>query len=87
VAEGVTPPAITRSLNRLDELGLISREPHPADGRATVIRLTAKGRLERQRLRQRRDAWLGEQLRRLPPADVDLLLAALPVLERLGNGD
>jgi DNA-binding MarR family transcriptional regulator len=81
--EGVTPPAITRSLNRLRELGLITREPHPGDGRASMIRLTAAGRAERRRILRRRDVWLSDHLRRLDAAELDLLVDAMPVLERL----
>jgi DNA-binding MarR family transcriptional regulator len=82
-AEGVPPPAITRSLNRLSELGLISREPHPGDGRASMIRLTAEGRAERRRILRSRDVWLSEYLRRLDAHELELLVAAMPVLERL----
>jgi DNA-binding MarR family transcriptional regulator len=81
--EGVTPPAITRSLNRLRELGLITREPHPGDGRASMIRLTAAGRAERRRILRSRDVWLSDHLRRLDAAELELLVAAMPVLERL----
>jgi DNA-binding MarR family transcriptional regulator len=83
VGEGVTPPAITRSLNRLRELGLITREPHPGDGRASMIRLTAEGRAERRRILNNRDVWLSEHLRRLDAHELELLVAAMPVLERL----
>lgn len=82
-SERVTPPAITRSLNRLGELGLIAREPHPVDGRASMIRLTAEGRAERRRILQSRDVWLSNHLRPLNADEVDLLIAAMPVLERL----
>ena len=82
-SEGVSPPAVTRSLNRLRELGLITREPHPGDGRASVIRLSAEGRAERRRILHSRDVWLSEHLDRLDSHEVELLLAAMPALERL----
>src|ERR1700753_1669591 len=41
--EGVSPPSVTRSLARLVELGLATRDPHPEERRAAVIRLTEKG--------------------------------------------
>jgi DNA-binding MarR family transcriptional regulator len=82
-SEGVSPPAVTRSLNRLNELGLITREPHPGDGRASMIRLTAEGRAERRRILQSREIWLSEHLNRLDSHELDLLVAAMPVLERL----
>ncbi len=82
-SEGVTPPAITRSLSRLRDMGLITREPHPGDGRAAMIRLTAEGRAQRRRILRGRDAWLSQHLRRLDAHELGLLVAAMPVLERL----
>jgi DNA-binding MarR family transcriptional regulator len=82
-SEGVSAPAVTRSLNRLRELGLITREPHPGDGRASMIRLSAEGRAERRRILRSRDVWLSEHLSRLDSTEVELLLAAMPALERM----
>ncbi|WP_165521840.1 MarR family winged helix-turn-helix transcriptional regulator [Micromonospora zingiberis] len=81
--EGVTPPSVTRSLNRLLELGLVKRERDPVDGRASRISLTAAGVAERSRLLRSREVWLSEHLDRLTREELDLLLVALPVLERL----
>jgi DNA-binding MarR family transcriptional regulator len=81
--EGVTPPSVTRSLNRLLELGYVSREPDPRDGRAYVIRLTASGAAHRQQLLRSREVWLTEHLKRLSAEDSRALIAALPALERL----
>ncbi|MEV4280206.1 MarR family winged helix-turn-helix transcriptional regulator [Actinoplanes xinjiangensis] len=41
---GVEQPTVTRSLSRLDQGGWFVREPVPGDRRATLVRLTAKGR-------------------------------------------
>jgi len=40
----VTSGAMTARLDRLEKSGLILRAPHPADRRAVVVRLTARGR-------------------------------------------
>ena len=34
---GITPPAVTAVVDRLEELGHASREPNPADRRAVVV--------------------------------------------------
>lgn len=34
---GVTPPAVTAVVDRLEELGHVTREPNPADRRAVVV--------------------------------------------------
>ncbi|MFY1692069.1 MarR family winged helix-turn-helix transcriptional regulator [Plantactinospora sp. WMMB782] len=41
---GVEQPTVTRSLSRLDRGGWFVREPVPGDRRATLVRLTDKGR-------------------------------------------
>lgn len=40
----VHKPAITRALDRLDDLGLAQREPDPRDRRSVLVALTTKGR-------------------------------------------
>lgn len=41
---GLDGAAITRYLDRVEELGLIERKPSPTDRRSTDIKLTAEGR-------------------------------------------
>lgn len=40
----VEQPTMTALLGRMERDGLVSREPHPTDGRATLISLTPKAR-------------------------------------------
>ena len=40
---GVTPRNITALVDALEEEGLVRRQPHPTDRRATIIELTSKG--------------------------------------------
>ena len=40
----VHPTSITNAVDRLEAAGLVSRSPHPTDGRATLIAVTASGR-------------------------------------------
>lgn len=40
----VHPTSVTNTVDRLEASGLVRREPHPEDGRATLVVLTAAGR-------------------------------------------
>jgi DNA-binding MarR family transcriptional regulator len=82
-AEEVTPPSITRLLDRLERQALITREPHPTDRRVTLIKLTPAGAQECRRQLRDRDAWLAERLEVLQPRELEQLLQAVPLLERL----
>jgi DNA-binding MarR family transcriptional regulator len=39
----VTPRSVTKLVDGLEQEGLVTREPHPNDRRATIIRLTPEG--------------------------------------------
>jgi len=82
-SERVTPPSISRSLERLDRLGLITRKPWPEDRRVSVIQLTLRGRAELKRILHSREVWLSDHVARLTGEELDLLMSAVPVLERL----
>jgi DNA-binding MarR family transcriptional regulator len=45
----VTKGAMTYTLQRLEEQGFVAIEPDPADARAKIVRITAKGRRMRER--------------------------------------
>ncbi|WP_131684626.1 MarR family transcriptional regulator [Pseudarthrobacter sp. YALA5] len=40
----VHPTSVTNAVDRLEKAGLVSRAPHPTDGRTTLIEITAEGR-------------------------------------------
>src|SRR5690606_18284734 len=40
----VHPTSVTNTVDRLEQAGLVRREPHPSDGRATLVVLTDAGR-------------------------------------------
>src|SRR5579859_2865959 len=44
VREGVTQPAMTQLIGRLQDAGLVERMADPADGRVVQVRLTDQGR-------------------------------------------
>ncbi|ATW50475.1 MarR family winged helix-turn-helix transcriptional regulator [Streptomyces peucetius] len=59
---GVGKATMSRQLRALEELGLVTREPDPADGRASLVRLTDEGVA---RFRHVRDARRGRYRNKL----------------------
>lgn len=84
-AERVQPPSMTRTVAALEEMGLVHRLPHPRDGRQWVIALSEEGSTLVARNRSLRQAWLIGRLEELPPADVELLRRAAPILQHLAE--
>ena len=85
-AENVQPQSMTRALATLVERGLVAREPHPTDGRQTVISITEAGRAVLDEDRSRRDAWLAEMIaERLTPVEREFLRASAKLLEELAR--
>src|SRR5689334_10611093 len=84
-AEGVTQPAMTQLVSRLERDGLAERCADPADGRVVVVRIADAGM---QLLRRRREARAGkllELMAGLAPADRAAIMAALPAFDRLAD--
>jgi DNA-binding MarR family transcriptional regulator len=86
-AERVQPPSMTRTVNCLESGGYITRRQHETDGRQVVVSLTDTGRAAVLADRQRRDAWLAQQLRDLTADERAALRAAAPILARLAVTD
>src|SRR5690349_12312921 len=63
---GVGKATMSRQLRALEDLGLVAREPDPADGRAWLVRLTDEGLA---RFRSVRDARRGRYVRKLADWD------------------
>ncbi|MFF2850704.1 MarR family winged helix-turn-helix transcriptional regulator [Streptomyces sp. NPDC058001] len=63
---GVGKATMSRQLRALEDLGLVAREPDPADGRAYLIQLTDEGRT---RFRAVRDARRARYVRQLADWD------------------
>jgi DNA-binding MarR family transcriptional regulator len=86
VREGVTQPAMTQLIGRLQDAGLVERIADPSDGRVVRVRLTADGKATLAGRRAVRADRLAELLARLTPAEQDTLTAALPAMEALASG-
>src|ERR1700749_3808213 len=65
-AEGVTQPAITRLVDRLQERRWVTREHHPEDGRVVMVRLTNEGEAMLGELRAEYRSLLHEEMAVLP---------------------
>jgi DNA-binding MarR family transcriptional regulator len=83
--EGVTQPAMTQLITRLEKEGLARRDSDPADGRVVVVSITDAGRAAVARRREGRARALSGLLANLPADEHVAILAALPALERLGE--
>ena len=87
--EGISQPAMTQMIQRLERQGLIERFSDPDDGRAAVVALAADGRVmldERRHIRRERLAGLMSTLS--SEDEFSLALAAqvaLPILRRLNE--
>jgi DNA-binding MarR family transcriptional regulator len=81
--EGVSPPAMTAYVNRLEAAGLVVRRRSESDRRRVELALTEAGIRVLRSARSRRTAWLAAQLQRLEPAELAAVAAALPALQRL----
>ena len=85
VQEGVTQPAMTQLIVRLQDSGLVCREADPADGRVVQVRLTEAGRDMLTRRRAVRAERLAVILARISPEDQAALGAALPAIDALAS--
>lgn len=83
--EGVSQPAMTQLVTRLEKEGLAERGGDPADGRVVVVSVTAAGRAVVERRRQDNADALAVRLAGLPAGDRAAILAALPAMERLSD--
>src|ERR1700712_4336081 len=69
--ERVQPPSMTRVVVALEGMGLVTRTPHPTDGRQVVIDLTPAAETLLEDEVRVREAWLTGQLHQLSPAERD----------------
>lgn len=81
--EGVSQPAMTQLVSRLERGGLARRTADPQDGRVVLIQITAAGREAMRQRRVDRTQRLTDLLAHLTEAERDAIAAALPALERL----
>jgi DNA-binding MarR family transcriptional regulator len=81
--EGVSPPAMTRYLDRMENAGLVVRTRSLEDARRIKLTLTPKGVRALRSVRRRRTAWLAERLDGLSPSELRAVDKAIEGLSRL----
>ncbi|NJP53594.1 MarR family transcriptional regulator [Streptomyces sp. SBST2-5] len=79
---GVGKATMSRQLRALEELGLVAREPDPADGRAWLVALTQEGQDRVRRVREARRARYAGRLADWDPREVAELARLLGELNR-----
>ena len=83
--EGVTQPAMTQLISRLEESGLVRREASPEDGRVVLVVITDEGRSTLTRRRAARRERLAGIIAQLSPDHRAALAVALPALDALAS--
>ncbi len=81
--EGISPPALSGHVDRLERAGLIERVRSSDDRRRVGLRLTDEGARLLRSIRARRTTWLTERLRVLEEGELAAIATALPALLRL----
>src|SRR5512145_1424271 len=81
--EGVSPPAMTAYVDRLEAAGLVARTRSQRDRRRVELALTEEGGRVLRSARTRRTAWLAARLRRLEADELATIEDALPALRKL----
>ena len=84
--ERVQPPSMTRVVVALEAMGLVTRTPHPTDGRQVVIELTPSAEQLLDAEARAREAWLTGQLQDLSPEERTVLREAAVIMDKLASG-
>jgi DNA-binding MarR family transcriptional regulator len=82
-AEQVKPPTMSRIVASLKRSGLVETVADERDARRLKIRATAKGARLLERARERRIAYLAEQLDRLRPQELERLHEAIEIIRKV----
>ena len=83
--ERVQPPSMTRVVASLHDAGLVTRSPHPTDGRQQLLAVAPSAVALLREDRRRREAWLALRLAELDDDDRAVLRRAVDVLDRLAS--
>lgn len=81
--EGVSAPAISRSVSSLEKIGLVARARARDDNRTVIVRTTPKGKRLMEAGRRRRIELIADELAGLNKKNLSRLAHVSSVLERL----
>lgn len=85
-AERVRPQSMRTTLGTLEQRGLVARAAHPTDRRQVLMSLSADGAALLLQAQGAKEGWLAHAIAtKLSPAEQDSLIAAIPLLARLGE--
>jgi DNA-binding MarR family transcriptional regulator len=84
--ERVQPPSMTSVVVALEGMGLVTRTPHPTDGRQVVIDLTPAAEALLGDEARAREAWLTGQLQQLSREERETLRDAAVIMDKLASG-
>jgi DNA-binding MarR family transcriptional regulator len=84
--ERVQPPSMTRVVVALEGMGLVTRSPHPTDGRQVVIDLTPAAEELLGAEARAREAWLSGMLQQLTAEERTVLREAAVIIDKLASG-
>ena len=79
--EQVSPPTMTKVIEKLEDRGFVSRQVDGHDRRVTRVSVTAAGHRYLEVTRSRRTAWLAGRLSDLEPEQLARLASATELLE------
>jgi DNA-binding MarR family transcriptional regulator len=81
--ERVQPPSMTRVVGALEAMELITRTPHPTDGRQVVIELTPAAHDLLDAEAKAREAWLSGRIEQLGARERQILEEAATIMDKL----
>lgn len=84
-ADQCSQPTMTVQVRRLEEQGLVTRDPDPADSRAVLISLTHAGEAVLQEVRRVRQEALRPTLARMNEAEMNALRGAVVTLQHVSD--
>ena len=85
--EGISAPAMSGHVDRLERAGLLERVRSSDDRRRVGLRLTDDGERIMRSVRARRTTWLADRLKALEPGELEAVEAAVPALMTLVEGN
>ncbi len=84
--ERISVPGMSKFVARLEDAGLVRREPVGGDKRRVGLTLTRDGHRVLRSVRSKRTAWLAERLRALDESQLEAVDRAIePLLKLLGD--
>lgn len=83
--ERVQPPSMTRVIAALEARGLVSRRPHPSDGRQAIVAVTQEGVAYLNAEAAARERWLDQRLTELTDDERELLARCVELIDRMAG--